>query len=134
MNHTIRLIPPAEAATRRHALIGLLIDSVESGASVNFVRPMTRAKAEAWWDGALASHARGERRIFIAEADGCIDGMVPSCPRADGRTRPTAPMSPRCWSTAAPAARAWGAALLAAVEDEAPPHRPHPADARHRKG
>ena len=33
--------------------------AIEGGASVNFVRPMTRTKAESWWEGALASHARG---------------------------------------------------------------------------
>ena len=37
---------------------------------------MTRAKAETWWDGALASHARGERLIFAAESTGRLDGTV----------------------------------------------------------
>jgi GNAT superfamily N-acetyltransferase len=60
----------------RAALVDLLVDSVEGGASVNFVWPMTRAKAESWWEGALASHARGERLIFTAEADGRVDGTV----------------------------------------------------------
>ena len=31
-----------------------------------FVWPMTRTKAEAWWQGALSSHARGERLILAA--------------------------------------------------------------------
>lgn len=43
---------------------------------MNFVWPMTRAKAESWWDGALASQARGERLVFVAEADGRIAGTV----------------------------------------------------------
>jgi GNAT superfamily N-acetyltransferase len=74
--HAIHLLTPHEAWIRRDGLIDLLVDSVEGGASVNFVWPMTRAKAEAWWDGALASHARGERLIFTAEAGDRIDGTV----------------------------------------------------------
>jgi GNAT superfamily N-acetyltransferase len=37
---------------------------------------MTRTKAETWWDGAFASLGRGERLIFIAEADDRLDGTV----------------------------------------------------------
>jgi GNAT superfamily N-acetyltransferase len=74
--HTITLLTPAEAEAARAALVDLLVDAVEGGASVNFVWPMTRGKAEAWWQGALASHARGERLIFVATADGRIDGTV----------------------------------------------------------
>lgn len=74
--HVIALLTPAEAQTRRAALIDLVLDSVAGGASVNFIWPMTRAKAETWWDGALASQARGERLIFAAEADGRLDGSV----------------------------------------------------------
>lgn len=77
--HTIRALAPAEAAAWRDALVDLLVDAVEHGASVNFVLPMTRAKAEAWWDGALASHARGERLIFAAVA-----GEGTPTPRLDG--------------------------------------------------
>jgi GNAT superfamily N-acetyltransferase len=74
--HTVTLLTPQQAQAKRVALVDLLVDSVEGGASVNFVRPMTRAKAETWWAGALASHARGERLIFVAEAAGRLDGTV----------------------------------------------------------
>jgi GNAT superfamily N-acetyltransferase len=76
MPHVITLLRPSEAQAKSAALADLLIDAVEGGASVNFVWPMTRAKADAWWQGALASHARGERLIFAAEADGRLDGTV----------------------------------------------------------
>ena len=56
------------------------INSVEGGASVNFVQPMTRAKAEAWSAGALASHARGERLIFAATIADRLDGTVQLIP------------------------------------------------------
>lgn len=74
--HLITLLTPIEAQARREALVDLLVDAVEGGAGVNFVWPMTREKAERWWDGALASHARGERLIFVVEADGRLDGSV----------------------------------------------------------
>lgn len=74
--HVITLLSPAQALERREALVDLLVDSVEGGASVNFVWPMTRAKAETWWEGALASHARAERLILAAEAEGRLDGTV----------------------------------------------------------
>lgn len=81
--HMIRLLGPAEAAAHRPALEDLLIDAVEGGASVNFIWPMGREKAARWWAAALASHARGERLIFIAEtADGRIDGTVQLIPAA----------------------------------------------------
>lgn len=74
--HVILTLDPSQAQARREALVDLLIDAVEGGASVNFVWPMTRAKAQAWWEGALASHARSERLILTAEAGGRVDGSV----------------------------------------------------------
>lgn len=74
--HTVSLLTPQQAQAKRAALVDLLVNSVEGGASVNFVWPMTRTKAEAWWEGALASHARGERLIFTAEAEDRLDGTV----------------------------------------------------------
>jgi len=79
--HVIRLLGPPETAAHRAALEELLIDAVEGGASVNFIWPMGRDKAVRWWEGALASQARGERLIFIAEsAEGQIDGTVQLIP------------------------------------------------------
>jgi GNAT superfamily N-acetyltransferase len=58
-------------------LSDVLIDCVEGGASVSFMLPMTRAKAEAFWRGASASVARGERFVLAAEnAEGAIVGTV----------------------------------------------------------
>lgn len=73
---TIRILSVAEAQAHREALVDLLVDAVDSGASVNFVQPMTREKSESWWSGALASHARGERVIFVAEEAGRVLGSV----------------------------------------------------------
>ena len=80
ITHTVDLLTPEQARAKHAGLVDLLVDSVESGASVNFVWPMTRSKAETWWEGALASHARGERLIFTAEAEGRLDGSVQLIP------------------------------------------------------
>jgi GNAT superfamily N-acetyltransferase len=58
-------------------LSDVLIDCVEGGASVSFMLPMSRAKAEAFWRSMAASMARGERMVFAAEdTDGTIVGTV----------------------------------------------------------
>jgi GNAT superfamily N-acetyltransferase len=49
------------------ALGDVLIDCVEGGASVSFMLPMTRAKADAFWRSTAASVARGERVVLAAE-------------------------------------------------------------------
>jgi GNAT superfamily N-acetyltransferase len=63
-----------------HEIQGLsdvLIDCVEGGASVSFMYPMSRAKAQAFWRSMSASVARGERVVLVAEdADGTIVGTV----------------------------------------------------------
>ena len=48
-------------------LCDVLIDCVEGGASVNFMWPMTRVKAEAYWHSVAASLALGERAVVVAE-------------------------------------------------------------------
>ena len=48
-------------------LSDVLVDCVEGGASVSFMLPMTRAKAEAFWRNVAASAARGERVVLAAE-------------------------------------------------------------------
>jgi GNAT superfamily N-acetyltransferase len=58
-------------------LSDVLIDCVEGGASVSFMWPMTREKAEAFWRGVAASAVRGERVVLSAEeSDGTIVGTV----------------------------------------------------------
>jgi len=58
-------------------LSDVLIDCVEGGASVSFMLPMTRAKAEAFWRTTAASVARGERVVLTAEdASGRIVGTA----------------------------------------------------------
>ena len=56
-------IGPRELA----GLCDVLIDCVEGGASVSFMWPMTRAKAESYWREVADSLARGERAVVVAE-------------------------------------------------------------------
>ncbi len=59
------------------ALSDVLIDCVEGGASVSFMLPMSRAKAEEFWRAASQASARGERVVLAAEdAAGNIVGTV----------------------------------------------------------
>ena len=58
-------------------LSDVLIDCVEGGASVSFMLPMSRGKADAFWRTIGNSAARGERVVLAAEDDaGAIVGTV----------------------------------------------------------
>jgi GNAT superfamily N-acetyltransferase len=58
-------------------LCDVLIDCVEGGASVSFMRPMTLAKAADFWREVAASVMRGERALLIAEDErGVIVGTA----------------------------------------------------------
>jgi GNAT superfamily N-acetyltransferase len=74
----IRIRPLATIGDREIQGLGdVLIDCVEGGASVSFLLPMSRAKADAFWRGVSASVARGERVVLAAEdAEGSIVGTV----------------------------------------------------------
>ena len=59
-----------------HGLCDVLIDCVEGGASVSFMHPMTRAKAESFWSAAAVGVARGERVLVVAEDEHGVVGTV----------------------------------------------------------
>jgi GNAT superfamily N-acetyltransferase len=119
MSHFVRLLSADEAEARRGALVELLVDAVEGGASVNFVWPMTRGKAESWWTGALASQARGERLIFTAEAgEGIIDGSVQLIPASQENQAFRADVAKLLVRRGA-RRQGLGAALMCAAEEEA---------------
>jgi GNAT superfamily N-acetyltransferase len=48
------------------ALCEVLIDCVDGGASVSFMQPMSRAKAEDFWLGVAKSVGLGERALIVA--------------------------------------------------------------------
>ena len=55
-----------EAAEVLPALTDILLDCVDGGASVSFMSPLSRDKADAFWRGVLDSMARGERIVLVA--------------------------------------------------------------------
>lgn len=58
-------------------LTDVLIDCVEGGASVGFMLPLPRAKAERFWIRIIGGVAAGERALLVAEdAAGAIVGTV----------------------------------------------------------
>ena len=67
MTATFRVRPATPDPATAEALADILLDCVEGGASVGFMLPLPRAKAVAFWENALASAARGERILLVAE-------------------------------------------------------------------
>lgn len=59
-------------------LADVLLDCVDGGASVGFMQPFGRDRAEAFWAGAIAGVDRGDRVVLVAEdaADGMVLGTV----------------------------------------------------------
>ena len=78
MTNAIQIRQLAKISEREvQALSEVLIDCVEGGASVSFMLPMTREKAEAFWRKVAASVERNERIVLVAEdAAGNIVGTV----------------------------------------------------------
>jgi GNAT superfamily N-acetyltransferase len=66
-----------DRARELHAdLVDVLRDCVEGGASVSFMWPLAEDEAGAFWDGAIAAAALGERLLFVALANGRLVGTV----------------------------------------------------------
>lgn len=58
------------------ALGEMLIETVANGGSVSFMHPLAPDAAQAFWRGALAAAARGERIVFGAFEGGVLAGTV----------------------------------------------------------
>ena len=77
MTVELRCVAPAEAAGLVPALAQLLIACVDAGASVSFMHPLTRDRAEAFWRGVADAAARGERILLVAtDPSGTLVGTV----------------------------------------------------------
>lgn len=72
------LIRKVEALTtdELHQLSDVLIDCVEGGASVSFMYPMTRSKANAYWNDVAMGVTRGDRLLIVAQDTQGIMGTV----------------------------------------------------------
>ncbi|HTY78902.1 MAG TPA: GNAT family N-acetyltransferase [Candidatus Bathyarchaeia archaeon] len=74
---TVRRSEPADAALHVSALAQLLIACVDGGASVSFMHPLGRDRAEAFWRGVIDGAGRGDRVLLVAEdGAGAIVGTV----------------------------------------------------------
>jgi ribosomal protein S18 acetylase RimI-like enzyme len=62
----------------RGGLADVLVDCVEGGASVGFMLPLDRERAEQFWTAALESTSRNERIVLVAEDEdtGVVVGTV----------------------------------------------------------
>lgn len=70
--YVIERLDADAAAKCVDALAAVLVDSVEGGASVNFMWPFSFERARGFWEGVAAKVARGEA-ILLAARDG--DGI-----------------------------------------------------------
>ena len=64
---TVRALTAEEAHARTAELSAVLIDCVEGGASVSFMAPLTRSRADAFWRGVAEGVAAGDRTLLVAE-------------------------------------------------------------------
>jgi GNAT superfamily N-acetyltransferase len=67
MTGTFRIRRADSNPATAEALADVLMDCVEGGASIGFMHPLPRAKALVFCQNALASAARGERIVLVAE-------------------------------------------------------------------
>jgi GNAT superfamily N-acetyltransferase len=75
LSWTIRRIDTVDDATL-DGLVDVLIDCVEGGASVSFMLPFTRERAEAFWRRVARGVDAGDRVLLVAEDDRGICGTV----------------------------------------------------------
>jgi GNAT superfamily N-acetyltransferase len=75
---TVRLLGAHEASARVPELSAVLMDCVEGGASVSFMAPLTRERADAFWRHVAEGVAANDRLLVVAEdrSTGEIVGTV----------------------------------------------------------
>ena len=74
---SVQELSAAAALSLKSGLGGLLVDVVDSGASVGFLPPLAAEDVAAYWDSVATALKGGGRRLWIARgADGGIVGTV----------------------------------------------------------
>ncbi len=76
----IRRLDADETRAAAPALAEVLLDCVRGGASVSFMADMTRAQAEAFWQGVAEAAASDGRAVLVAEDDKGLLGVVEVIP------------------------------------------------------
>ena len=64
---------------RLPALSDILIDCVQGGASVSFMSPLTRERADAFWRDVARRVSERQVMLLVAELDGRVVGTVQLC-------------------------------------------------------
>jgi acetyltransferase len=67
---------PEKAEAEIEQLSDLLIDAVDSGASVGFLPPLSRAEADAYWRSVITATLEGSRVLLAAIDGGVLQGSV----------------------------------------------------------
>jgi GNAT superfamily N-acetyltransferase len=69
--------------------VDLLMDAVDSGASIGFMPPISRAEAFAYWQDVIADMRTSHRLLLVAMDADVVQGSVPVHlePRANGNHR-----------------------------------------------
>lgn len=76
MNLRLRQLAAAEVDSELPALIALLIDAVDSGASVGFLPPLSAGEAMAYWKEVVQAVDSGSRILIAAFLDGELVGSA----------------------------------------------------------
>jgi len=72
----VHILSPEEAGARAGDLASILLDAVEGGASVSFMKGFSRAEAEAFFSRAAREAAAGRRVVFGAWDGDALVGTV----------------------------------------------------------
>jgi len=72
----VEVLDAAAAASAERRLADIMVACVDAGASVNYLPPLTREVARAFWRGVSADVATGSRVLLGAWCDGQLAGTV----------------------------------------------------------
>ncbi|MFI5631929.1 GNAT family N-acetyltransferase [Streptomyces sp. NPDC051664] len=74
----IEIVPVTgpELITYADELAALLVETVDSGASVGFLAPLDRGAAADWWRGRAAAVDAGDQRVWIARDGERVAGTI----------------------------------------------------------
>ncbi len=115
---TVRTLDAVEVPGCIGALSGILIDCVQGGASVSFMRTLTAARADAFWQGVAERVSAGAAELLAAWVDGEMVGTVQLC-RAAAENQPHRADVAKMLVHRRARRRGVGGALMRAVEDRA---------------
>lgn len=85
----IQKLTASEAQAVLPALVALLQDAVQDGASIGFTQPLSAAVAERYWQDVFREMELGSRILLVARRDGVVAGTVQLglCTRPNGLHR-----------------------------------------------